>query len=116
MRGYTRNLNQTAVYWGSPTSDGMGGYEYDDCIEINCRWESKLEKYIDEKGEEKLSRAIVFVNQDLDIGGLLYLGEITDLPSYAESSPNEFDNTYRIMGFESIPNLRNNFSVRRAIL
>ena len=70
---------QTAVYWGDPTPDGYGGKTYSDPVEIPCRWEDTLEVIKDERGEEIICKAKVLVTQDLEEGGMLYLGTLEDL-------------------------------------
>jgi len=70
---------QTAVYWGDPTPDGYGGKTYSDPVEIPCRWDDTLEVIKDERGEEIICKAKVLVTQDLEEGGMLYLGTLEDL-------------------------------------
>ena len=70
---------QTAVYWGAPTPDGYGGKTYSDPVEIPCRWDDTLEVIKDERGEEIICKAKVLVTQDLEEGGMLYLGTLEDL-------------------------------------
>ena len=70
---------QTAVYWGAPTPDGYGGKTYSDPVEISCLWDDTLEVIKDERGEEIICKARVLVTQDLEEGGMLYLGTLEDL-------------------------------------
>lgn len=72
---------QTAVYWGSPTPDGYGGYTYDDPIEISCRWEEKAQLVVTKDGKEVVSKGEILVTRDLDIDGMLYLGTLDDIDS-----------------------------------
>jgi len=100
-----RNLNQTAVYWGSPTDDGYGGYTFADPVEIDCRWVSANELIIANNGEQIVTRAKVQVKQDLDIDGYLYLGELDDLSSSEEDDPTTVDGAYRIRKFDKTPTI-----------
>jgi hypothetical protein len=93
-----KRATQTMVYWGSPTSDGYGGNTYADAEELACIWEEKQKIILDSMGKELVSLAVVFVNQDLDIGGLLYLGSLDDLDSNA-LPPSE---TYEILSEEKL--------------
>lgn len=78
---------QTAVYWGNPTSDGYGGYSYDTAVEIDCRWDEKIELIRASNGEEVISRAQLLVTQDIDEGGIVYLGSLTDLTAGEIADP-----------------------------
>ena len=80
-------LNQSAVYWGNPQDNGYGGFTYDDPVEIKCRWEDMHQVVTDTKGEEVISRAVVYVDIDLEENGVIYLGTMEDLiESSGESS------------------------------
>jgi len=106
-----RNCIQTAVYWENPKPDGKGGNTYDDPVEIDCRWEEKTEVLSrlgdDRKGEELVSEAQVIVTQDVDEKGYLFLGDLDDLDSDEEGTPEKIKGAYRILKFDKIPALRN---------
>jgi len=109
-------LRQTAVYWGNPQNDGYGGRTFDDAVEIDVRWEGRQNLFIDAAGQEKRSRAVVFVKSDVDLGGYLYLGELTDLSSAEEGDPLSIATAYEIAGFEKIPDIAAGKFVRKAWL
>lgn len=111
----TSALKQTAVYWGNPTPDGLGGRTFDDPVEISVRWERKQELIIDQNGEEVTSHAIVYVSQDMELGGYLYLGALADLSSSTEN-PQEVDEAREIRRFDKIPDLRGTRFTRAAWL
>ena len=108
------SLNQTAVYWGTPAASGFGHKTFAAAVEVDCRWEEKSDLYIDRKGKEFVSRSVVFVGQDLDIGGYLYLGELDDLDS--DPAPTDVSGAYEIRAFQKIPDLKGTDFVRKAIL
>lgn len=95
---------QTAVYWGSPTADGFGGINYDEAKEIKCRWENKSELITggeaDNPGEELISDAQVYVLEDLDELGYLFLGTLNDLDSDAQEQPETISTAFQIKKFE----------------
>lgn len=101
----TKNLLQTVVFWGTPSADGYGGFTYADPVELNARWEDRQELFINAQGREELSRAIVYVDADVEAGGYLYLGELDDFDSSAPV-PTENASAYMIKAFQKIPNLR----------
>lgn len=107
----TRNCDQIAVYWGNPQNDGQGGFTFANPVELACRWESTTQIVSDAKGNEITSRAVVFVLQDVDEEGYLYLGTLENLYDIAESSmesinnPKDFVDTYIIKRFKKTPAL-----------
>jgi hypothetical protein len=102
-----RACKQTAVYWGDPTPDGYGGRTFGSKYpeEIYCRWEERKELIKDAQGNEVVSHARVFVTEDVDEGGCLFLGTLDDLDSDAEENPMKADGTYEILKFNKIPAL-----------
>ena len=106
-----RACKQTCIYWSSPNEDGYGGQVWATPIEIACRWEDKEQLIRQDDGIEISSRAIVYVLQDVDLEGMMYLGTLDDLYDISESSagalsnPKEFDKTYVIKKFEKSPAL-----------
>ena len=108
-----RRCNQTAVYWGSPVNTGAGRKKtYAEPVEIDCRWEDSAQLISDDKGNEITSRAVIFVTQDVDEQGMLYLGELETLYDLVgESSggglddPQAIANVYTIRRFEKVPSI-----------
>ena len=70
---------QDVVYWANPVDDGRGGYTYDDPVEIKARWDDLQKQIVSADGEQLVCDAQVCVLEDLDIGGVLYLGTIEEL-------------------------------------
>lgn len=116
MRTPGRLAKQTAVYWGTPTPDGTGGYTYDDPVEIRVRWEERQELFIDAAGREVRSSAVVRPLQDLDMNGYLYLGDLDDLSSADEGDPQGLAGARPIRGWAKSPTARGGAYVRKAWL
>lgn len=102
---------QVAVYWalegsesGGDDYDNFGQPQYTTPIEIKCRWEAKIEEFVNASGTRILSNAIVYVDQDVDVGGVLMLGELTDITD--SEVPKENDNAWEIQRFDNLPNLK----------
>jgi len=120
----SRLCEQDAVYWGNPQDNGYGGFTYDDPVEIKCRWEDSNEVIAmagqDRKSRELVSKAQVWVVQDVDEEGYLYLGTLdsTDaLSSAEEANPANADEAYKILKFEKTPeHRRSNKFIRKAYL
>ena len=93
---------QTAVYWGNPRNDGMGGKTYDSPVEIPVRWDDKQQLIAGSNGKEITSDATVLVTQDLDQEGLLWLGFLQEL----NSNSNPPEDAREIKGREKVPMIR----------
>ena len=105
----TRTCLQTAVYWGTPTPDGYGTKTFADPVEIACRWTERIElinRVGDRLGEQVVSKAQVFVLQDVDEQGYLFLGDLDDLDSDEEADPTTVDEAFVIQRFDKIPTLK----------
>jgi hypothetical protein len=108
-------LNQKAVYWGTPTK-GQWGTTFADPIEIDCRWQFVMQQFVDPStGKTHVSRAIVYCNQDLDLDGYLWPGELSELDSGIDS-PVNLAEAHRIRSWEKSPDLKAEQFLRKAIL
>lgn len=101
---------ETAVYWGNPVNDGYGGFTYDTPVEIDCRWENKMEMDIGWlstgfPGNIRLSKASVLVTEDLDLNGVLWRGTLATLnDTYDDiSNPKIISEAYAIHRVDKIP-------------
>ena len=106
---------QTAVYWGNPRNDGYNHFTFDEPVEISCRWEDKEQVLTENDGTKYLSRAIVFLTQDVDVEGRLWLGTLAQLENlYSDSlgdssgvvyNPEDIENVCIVKRFEKTPGL-----------
>jgi len=112
MRIIKKVLRQTAVYWAPPTQDENGEMTYGSPVEIKCRWEDIVTNFIDTKGDEQTSSAVVMVDRDINTKGVLWLGLLTD------AQPQPFDNpgAYEIKKFDKLPDFKAKDFVRTAYL
>jgi len=99
----TRQCTQTAVYWGAPVADGRGGFTYATPEDISCRWEQTGRILKSQQGEEYFNEAVVYVLQELEVEGALYLGSLDDLDS--APVPLDIETAYIIKSFEQLPSL-----------
>ena len=109
-RYLTKNLKQTVTYWAPLAKDGCGGYTFVTPVVIDGRWLLKQELFIDAKGKEKVSAAVVLLGQDVDLGGYLYLGTST------ESNPKDVSGSYEIRSFAKIPDIKGTSFLRKVWL
>jgi hypothetical protein len=99
----SRRLKQTATYWGPSSRGADGRWAFSDSVEISCRWEQRTSKFVNANAEEKQSFAVVFLAQDVTLGGFLYLGT----PDESDpSDPLNVDGAYEIKGFNKIPGIK----------
>lgn len=107
----TKNFRQTATVW-TTIPDGFGGYTFAPPELIKCRWEDKAELYYGRvSGKEEVSRAIVYVPKDLEVGDWIALGDFLDT-----ADPVSVKGALPIRDFSSVPDLRNLVRVRKAVL
>jgi len=90
----TQKAGQTAVYWEPDGKDSYGQPTFKEGREISVRWIDKAELFLDSNGEQKVSRAHVHVLEDLEIFGLLYKGNLTDLTT--PNDPQRVSGAYQI--------------------
>ena len=89
----SNNLPEVAVYWGNPVNNGYGSYNYATPVEIKCRWEEMVQYIYEDEGGQILSRAVVYVEVDLQEKGLLYRGSLQSLMDSGIDSAGDIDYT-----------------------
>lgn len=94
-----RNLRETFTLWSYVSLAPNGRNVYAGPTSIRGRWEDREERYLDEKGEEQVSRSTVFVAIDMPVGSRLLRG------SSSEADPEPIEGTYVVRHFVSIPTL-----------
>lgn len=97
---------QTAVYWGSPTNDGFGGFTFAAPIEIPVRWEDKTQIVATMDGQEVTSDTEVLVTIDLEYNGYLYLGLLEDLTDDEQENPMLVSGAKPIISISKIPMIK----------
>ena len=95
---------QPIVYWANPVSDGFMGSSYDVPVQIYGRWEELNEVIIGNNGQELISQARVFLTQEVDEDGRLWLGSIDDLESASDPDDSSVGALY-ILAQSRLPKL-----------
>lgn len=111
----TRMLRQVAVYWPPTHPDDQGEPISGEPIEIRCRWEDAAKAYLDKNGVETTSNSIVYVDRDLEIGGILWQGKLADIDPDT-THPYKNKGAAEIKQFGKLPNLRATEHLRTAWL
>ena len=110
----TRALRETAVLWAFTGVDAYGKPSVASPIEISCRWDDSAIEYIAPDNTNQVSRAVVMVDRDITIGGILMLGELTDVNGAV--APKSNLGAYEIRQTSKNPNLRATEYLRQCYL
>jgi hypothetical protein len=113
MRILTKMLKQTAIYWAPLGTDKYGGPEWAAPIELAVRWEEVMEDILIRTGETVQSTATVYVGQDVEVKGMLKLGDLT---SSTQANPRNEVGTHEIIKFNKLPTLKATKFLRTAYL
>jgi len=101
---------QDATYWASPVPNGFGGHTFAAPVQIKVRWEDKTEEFLTALGEPVFSQSVLYIDQDIDIGGYMFLG--TSLTA----DPTTVEGAFPVKRFAKTPSLRNAEYERKAWL
>ena len=110
----TKMLKQTAVYWAPSGADEYGIPTWATPVEISCRWEDSTAEFTDADGERKMSKAIVYVSQDVEERGVLLLSDLNS--GIDQDNPKANDGAWEIRRFDKLPNLKVSEYLRTAYL
>lgn len=105
-----RHLKQTATYWEFDSLNNFGQATFKSPVTIDCRWEDKVVLFYDRHGKEKTSESVVFLGQDVVVGGYLFLG------TSVAADPKTVIGAREIAAFHKIPNIRGTKYTRKALL
>ncbi len=107
----------TAVYWSNPAVAADASFTFDTPVEIDCIWTEKITQIRDNSGKEIVSKAGIWVTQDLDDNGMLFHGVLTDLSTAEKSDPRKRKDAYEIKLFIKTPSLHiSGTYVRKAMI
>lgn len=96
------NYTQTATHWGVSGRNEFNEVVFFAPVEVLVRWEQKFELFMDTKGKQVLSKAIVYPLVQLPLEGYLALG------SFAELNPALLTNVaFEIKQKSTVTNIKN---------
>ncbi len=108
---------QDAVYWPPAVADGFGRQSLGTPVDVKCRWDDQSEQFFDPKtGVIEISNAVVYVDQDVLLGGYLWLGTVATIPGGSPGDPQIIAGAYPIRKYLKNPNLRASEFLRTATL
>jgi hypothetical protein len=110
-------LRDTAVYWEREEVDEFGKPVYAGPIPIRCRWVDKSEQYLRKDGRTLVSKSVVYVDQDLVEGSVLFHGRVEDVPNELFDEPlQEGFGGWEIQAVSKLPNRKNTKFLRKVML
>jgi len=100
-RPETVSRKQKAIYWAPLTTSTSSGRKKVSAtkVELKVRWVPRQSDALDAQGETIRLDVRVKLNQDVAIGGLMWLGALTALPTTVT-------NLFEVVSFDSTPNLK----------
>lgn len=99
MSQETTSRHQKAVLWAANGFDDYGEPKVDAAVEIDVRWEEKLQEAVDPNGNTVAVDAVAVVNQDIVVGSIMWLGKKDDLAT----PPVDLK---QVMAFNKIPDVK----------
>ncbi len=111
-------LKQTAVYWapGTESFNAYGAPVRSAGVQISCRWENTAQEFIRPDGTRDISRAVVLVNTDLVVGGLLMLGTLDETEESGFPSDPRQAGALVIVSVQKVPTLDGKENVRTVLV
>lgn len=105
-----QGMNKDITYWAPAGENKYGESAFATPVVFKGRYEDRAEKYRLPSGDEIVSKAVVWVPSDVELGGYLAEGDLS-----AQSDPT-MGNANQILTIIRIPSMRTNRIERRAIL
>ena len=100
MTSFSRHMKQTATYWAKTGTDTYGKPTFSAPATMQCRWEDRTQVIMNKGGKEIVSKARVFLADDISEEGFLYLG------TSVAASPIGISGAYEIQAVGRQPDLR----------
>lgn len=105
-----RNLKQTVTYWAPQGTDRFGKRAFASPATLQARWEDTAELFINQQGQQDVSRSRVITADETELGGYLYLG------TSADTDPTMVDGAFEIRSVRTQPDLRSLDQIYSAVL
>lgn len=103
-------LNQVCTYWQRTGVDGFNQPSFAAPVTIVCRWEDRSQRIQNDEGVDVMSKARVFLAQDIAVGDYLALG------LYAGANPRTVADAHIVLQFAKIPGIYAEAFERKAYL
>lgn len=118
MRIIRKVLKMRAAYWEPGVPDDRGNRTFVAPVQIKCRWEERVQEFTGTNNEAMLSNAIVYVDRDVKLLGVLKLLEVGQTVNTLTDPANPFANekAWEIKRFDKLPTIKATQFVRTAYL
>lgn len=122
MRIIDKMRHQTAVYWAYTGIDQFNKPIFAAALELTpangtgVRWEDVTEVFINQKGQQQVSRAKVFTSVDIIPQSVLWLGTLASVPNKYLNNPLALPNSGQVDKFEKLPTLDGKQFLRTSFL
>jgi len=110
MVNLTKNLHDDVTYWQITGTNRYGKTTFGAPVVLKGRWEERSEMIRAKNGQEIVSKSRVYLLEDVELDGYLYLGVSND------ADPSAIDGAYEIQMKGRIPDLRNLTTLYTAFL
>lgn len=110
----SRMKKMTCVHWSRSGVNDRGRATFTTAVERACRWVASNEMFVNAKGEEQVSNAVVYVD-GCKVGDVLMLGS-TDDSGVNLTDPLRNSGAWEIRKYEQVPNLKATEFLRKAYL
>lgn len=98
-----RMRKQFCVLWRRTGYSETGASEFDEPVQLRCRWDDCAAEYRNDNGEKALSKSTAYPETEVSIGDRMKVGE---LDSETALNPLDDDLALEVVGFEKIPNFK----------
>jgi hypothetical protein len=99
-----RMRKQQAVYWAYAGTNEFNEKQVATAVQIRVRWEDVNEEFLDVSGETRMSKALVYVGEDIVPGSILMLGVLADITDTVNIKENA--GAWEVRRFDKLPDLK----------
>jgi hypothetical protein len=115
MRFLNTVRRETATYWPPLGHNEFGEPTFGNARELRVRWDDQTGVFVNDRGETQVSKARVIAGEDLEKGGVLWLGSLSAAQGTG-GDPFANENAFQIQNMAKIPTIRADDFLRMAFL
>jgi hypothetical protein len=105
-------LTQNITYWPTPNMDGYGQRQFSTPVLLRGRWEDRSDLKVQGPTEMVDVKSVAYLQQAVDIGGYLALGDYTE----TADTPEDLNNAYQVKAYKEIPAISGIDRLRKAFM
>jgi hypothetical protein len=110
LRFYKEKLHQKISYWAPATKDKWSDDTFSAPTTLNGLWFDRMEEFVDWRGDLAYSNATVYLDDEVELLGWLYLGETES------TDPKNLKGAHPIRRVDKLPSHRAGYTLTRARL